>query len=200
SSIDFSMIPKGARMLDAGCGTGDLLLKFLQYPANNRDIVCHATDISEQMLEKSAQTMEKVLPGLGSSLAFSLMSVDNMTFADDYFSLVIACEILQLTDPYQVLSDLVRITKKGGQIVISVPNALSPAIRKANTRHQGKFQGLDFEKAHDLMKPKVECFFAKPLVFAQDQAICPYEKKTLSAHLEKEDIEQANRFIIYLIK
>ncbi len=199
SCIDFSRIEPESRLLDTGCGTGELLCKLIQGGAPGKKFEYHATDISRRMLQKARDTIRKTFNTHEPFCRFSLMSVDSMGFADGFFDLILASESLQYTDPYLAILDLIRMTQKGGQIVISIPNQASVFIQKARERHQGRFNGLDFEKALDLITPKVSVFKAKPLIFAENQDQRPYLKKRLEVQLSAQDIKQANRFVIHLI-
>ncbi|MFA5193732.1 MAG: class I SAM-dependent methyltransferase [Verrucomicrobiia bacterium] len=55
------------------------------------------------------------------------MSADNMSFPNNYFSLVTAFEVLEhVGDLEKTVSEASRVTKRGGLIIISVPQILFP--------------------------------------------------------------------------
>ena len=198
SSIDFSKIQHKERLLDTGCGTGELLCKLISMCGEPTKYKYYATDISHEMLKKARENVSQVFD-TDRFCNYSMMSVDDMGFEDGYFSLILASESLQYTDPYAAILDLIRMTKKKGQIVISIPNQNSSFIQKAIKKHKGRFTGLDFEKAFDLIAPKVSSFMAKPLIFAENQDINPYLIKELESRPSADNIHQANRFVISLI-
>ncbi len=198
SCIDFSIIQKSDRLLDTGCGTGELLCKMISKGEEPQKYQYFATDISRQMVKKARENLNQKLTGGSRFCDFSLMSVDNMGFKNGCFSLILASESLQYTDPYLAILDLISMTKKSGQIIISIPNHNSSHIQKAIQKHNGMFTGLDFEKAMGLIAPRVSSFMAKPLIFADNQEKNPYFSRELEYSLSKGDILQANRFVIHL--
>ncbi len=198
SCIDFSIIQNSDRLLDTGCGTGELLCKLISMGGEPQKYQYYATDISRQMVKKARENVNQKFTGGSQFCDFSLMSVDDMGFENGYFSLILASESLQYTDPYLAILDLIRMTKKNGQIIISIPNHNSSHIQKAIQKHRGMFTGLDFEKAVDLIAPRVSSFMAKPLIFADNQEKNPYLSRELEQGLSPTDINQANRFVIHL--
>lgn len=199
SCVDFSQIRHEDRLLDTGCGTGELLCKLMAQSKDPAQYQFFATDISSQMLKKARENVEQKFGAGDGCCNYSLMSVDDMQFEDDYFKLVLASESLQYTDPYSAILDLIRMTKKDGQVVISIPNHHSPFIQNARKKHDGRFTGLDFERAYDIISPKVTLFQAKPLIFAENQEEKPYLSRDFDNRLHPDDIQQANRFVLSLI-
>jgi ubiquinone/menaquinone biosynthesis C-methylase UbiE len=199
SCIDWSWFFPGDHLLDTGCGTGVLLCRLISAAGTFRqDLYYHATDISRGMLDKARAAAGQQIPEKN-RCRFYCMSVDNMGFCDRKFSLVMASESLQYTDPYTAILELIRMTRKNGQIIISIPNSWSPFIRKAEQKHAGRFSGIEFQKAADLIRPKVADFQAKPLLFGEDQTHAPYLSKPLTPDLIREEIHAANRFILRLV-
>lgn len=198
SCIDWSQIFPGDHLLDTGCGTGLLLHRLVLSSGGGPPLFCHATDISRGMLHKARAAVEQKISDRD-RCRFYCMSVDHMGFRDRFFSLVLASESLQYTNPYAAILELIRMTRKNGQVIISIPNARSPFIRKAIQKHEGRFSGIDFTKAADMIQPKVAVFEAKPLVFGEDQTNAPYLPKTLTPDLTSEEIQAANRFILRLV-
>ncbi len=197
SCIDVSRLQSGSRILDTGCGTGQLLCRLMALCGQGGSFQYHAVDISQQMLDKTRDVMGSAIEPC--TIGYAAMSVDAMGFEDDTFSLVLASESLQYTNPYAAVLDLIRMTRKSGQIVISIPNHHSPFIQKAIQKHGGRFTGLDFEKALDVIAPEVSSFKVKPLVFADNQEQKPYLMTKLEYRPDKDLIRRANRFVISLI-
>jgi ubiquinone/menaquinone biosynthesis C-methylase UbiE len=198
SCIDWSPLLPGDHLLDTGCGTGMLLCRMILAAGGPRDLYYHATDISRGMLETARAAAGRLLPDRG-RCRFYCMSVDDMGFCGRIFSLAMASESLQYTDPYAAVLELIRMTRKNGQVIISIPNSRSPFIRKARQKHGGRFSGIEFNKAADLIRPRVSGFQVKPLVFGEDQTQAPYLSKPLAPDLTSEQIKEANRFIFRLV-
>jgi ubiquinone/menaquinone biosynthesis C-methylase UbiE len=198
SCIDWSLFKSGDNLLDTGCGTGALLCRLIKTGTTSAHYRYHATDISQAMLKKARTAVVQQFKDC-QPCTFHCMSVDDMGFDDRIFSLVLASESLQYTDPYAAIMELIRVTGKNGQIIISIPNSHSPFIKKAVQRHGGRFSGIVYQKAVDLIRPRVGSFFAKSLVFAENQDEKPYLSKPLAPDLTHQDIQQANRFIIKLV-
>ena len=95
----------GARILEAGSGTGRFLLKLSQ---THPDCLYHACDLSDRMLSfvpEPIQTRQATLL--------------NMPYSNDHFDYVFTVEALEHSLNYEAaVSELVRITRPGGKIVI----------------------------------------------------------------------------------
>lgn len=103
-------IPANARILEVGVGTG---LSLDSYP-NNIDIT--GVDLSESMLAEAEQLIDhrkwdrvNVMP----------MNAEELTFADSSFDVVTSFHtITVVSDPRKMMSEVVRVCKPGGQILI----------------------------------------------------------------------------------
>ena len=111
-AVDFfsRYVPKEARILDAGAGTGlvGLLLARLGY----KDLV--AMDLSQGMLEEARKK--------DVYLEFHQMAMgEPLDYATDSFDAVISVGVLTVGHaPASSLDELIRITKPGGHIVFSL--------------------------------------------------------------------------------
>lgn len=98
-----------AQLLDAGCGTG-ANLQLLQAYGNARGV-----DISEQAIEFC----------LGRDIApaqLALASVSELPFPNDFFDLAISFEVIcNIPDDQRAFSELARVLKPGGRVIIQVP-------------------------------------------------------------------------------
>jgi SAM-dependent methyltransferase len=109
-----ALVPRG-RVLDVGCGTGT----FLQAMGGDR-YQRSGIDISEEML--------RLAPDAGLDLRQA--SADRLPFASESFDLVttIAC-LHHLIEPAVVaaaLSEMVRVTRPGGHVLVWDHNPLNP--------------------------------------------------------------------------
>ncbi len=110
------LIPVGSKVLDAGCGTG----KFMEMLRNNKLCNCVGIDISEIAIKmvknKGFQGFKCKLPNLPPDLR------------DDSFDVCTLTETLEhISNPFKTIKNLSMIIKKGGYIIISVPdNCMKP--------------------------------------------------------------------------
>jgi len=198
ASILEAASPKpNAKILDAGCGTGDLTIEMYSQIGNKRMEVFHI-DLSEKILQKARGYLSD---GIGRSIdtcIFAQMDLMHLGYKDNYFDIAISAESLQHTDILRGISELIRVTKKCGKIVISIPNKRDPVIKRAEIRNRGRFQGIDIANLLDFLQKesKVRSISTKPLIFAEDQRELPYCAVAFKSLLSPKEANRANRFVI----
>lgn len=110
NAINYMDIKPGDRILDVGVGTG---LSFSEYP---RHCTVVGIDLSTEMLRKAKEKIkEQRLDNI------KLLSMDAMSigFEDDTFDTVFISHVVSVVpDPYRVMSEVRRVCRKGGQVVI----------------------------------------------------------------------------------
>lgn len=85
----------------------------------------HIVDISPLMVKLAEQ-----IPNDGVPLFCHLASAYKLPFPDGHFQTVVAMGLLEyLDEPWKALAELARVTKPGGVLVVSYPNAHSPMRR-----------------------------------------------------------------------
>ena len=105
---------RNRRVLDIGPGTG----RWLQFMYNNGAEFLGAIDISSEALKRVAPLCNKIQK--------ANLEVDRFNFNDSFFDIVVSFEVLEhLSNPHNFLSEIKRITKKGGIIIFSLPNIVS---------------------------------------------------------------------------
>lgn len=103
------LVPHNARVLDIGCGVG-LLLKRLK---EQKNCDCVGVDISDVAINALRQ---HGIPGQVSKLP-------RVPFPDETFDVVVGTEVLEhLKNPAATVRQMARVAKKGGLLVVSVPN------------------------------------------------------------------------------
>ncbi len=105
-------LPAGARIMDAGCGTGLLtlaLLKTLKRPAH---IV--ALDLSAASLQVAKRDIKDALEGRPHEVWFTQANVLALPFADDSFDLIVTSGALEYVPLEDGLSELARVLTPGG--------------------------------------------------------------------------------------
>lgn len=119
--IGKSYVKKG-KILDAGCGTGELALLFAK-----EGFESFGTDISTESLKIAKSTSRKLkIPA-----TFRKMDVLDLKFPENFFDLTICNGVLHHTkDPVLGFEKLVRVTKPGGKIIIVVYNKYGSLPRR----------------------------------------------------------------------
>ena len=103
-----SMIEPGSRVLDVGCGDGDLL-KLL---ADGRQVDARGIELSREGVAKAVSKGLAVIQGDADT--------DLVDYPDDAFDYVILSQTIQATrNPRQVLEHMLRI---GRRAIVSFPN------------------------------------------------------------------------------
>ncbi len=109
-AINYMDIKPGERVLDVGVGTG---LSLGEYPKTSRVL---AVDLSFEMLKKAK---EKVGKNRLSHIKVLNMDAMNIAFKDDSFDKVFISHVVTVVpDPYRLMSEVRRVCKRGGQVVI----------------------------------------------------------------------------------
>jgi ubiquinone/menaquinone biosynthesis C-methylase UbiE len=119
-------LPAGARVLDAGCGTGLLtlaLLRVLKRPAEITSI-----DLSVRSLQTARRAVEKLRPAPRSRVTFAQADALALPFADDTFDLVMTSGVLEYLPLREGLGEMSRVLAPGGHLFF-VPVRPSPATR-----------------------------------------------------------------------
>jgi phosphatidylethanolamine/phosphatidyl-N-methylethanolamine N-methyltransferase len=102
----------GRDILEIGVGTG---LTLPYFPADRRVV---GVDLSEDMLGVANRKVHD--QHLGAVVGLSVMDACRLGFADETFDAVTAQFVITLVpDPEQALSEMDRVLKPGGEIVIS---------------------------------------------------------------------------------
>lgn len=100
-------------VLDCGVGTGALsqaLIRVLKAP-----FALTAVDVSPRMLEQAKNTLQ----GTNADVTVRQADVCALPYDDDSFDLVMAAHMLEhLPDPAAALTEMVRVLKPGGRLVV----------------------------------------------------------------------------------
>jgi SAM-dependent methyltransferase len=113
-----SSVPRSARILDFGCGTGDVAIQLhaLGYSLTG-------CDISPRMLE--------VARSRDVAIAWHQLAPDGLRpFADESFDAIVASSVLEYVEDIDgLLREFHRMTRPGGALVVTVPNPRHPLRR-----------------------------------------------------------------------
>jgi SAM-dependent methyltransferase len=115
--------PRGKRVLDYGCGSGELTFDLLARGA------AHVTafDISETLVERAAARADR--EGAAERTRFLVRDAHATGFDDDAFDLVVGVAILHHLRLEDALPEIRRVLKPGGKAVFVEPLAHNPILR-----------------------------------------------------------------------
>jgi ubiquinone/menaquinone biosynthesis C-methylase UbiE len=141
--LDLLQPRRGEMILDVGCGTGIFTLNILGL--GTRVI---GLDISQPMLVRARQKAVKYpFRGVAGDIRF-------LPFADECFDRVVSMTALEfIADGQAAVEDLLRVAKKGGVVVVTTLNSLSPWAtrrKKAAERGHSLFEQMIFRSPDDL--------------------------------------------------
>lgn len=106
---------RNLKILDVGCGTGNVLQALKKEGKANRIV---GVEIDESTANKARKVLDEVLEG-------DLEEIE-ITFKEDYFDYIILADVLEhLIDPWAAVKKMSRYLKRGGYIVGSIPNVRS---------------------------------------------------------------------------
>jgi SAM-dependent methyltransferase len=103
---------EGKQILDLGCGLGMYTEAFSRY---SRDV--YGIEVELERAREALQRAAGVIQGVG----------ERLPFRSNTFDVVFSHEVIEhVTDDRQVVSEAVRVTRPGGQVVLFCPNRLWP--------------------------------------------------------------------------
>ncbi len=117
-------VSPGARILDAGCGTGLLtlaMLRNLRFPVNITSLDLSATSITE------ARKAVAESPGMG-YVTFAEGNMLCLPFADNSLDLVVTAGALEYVPLYEGLNEIARVIAPGGHL-LHLPCRPSPVSK-----------------------------------------------------------------------
>lgn len=113
----------GGRILEIGVGTG------ISLPFYARDTRLIGADISEPMLEVARKRVESL--HLANVEAIEVGDAENLRFEDASFDVVVAQYVVSACpNPHKALDEMARVTRPGGEIVITTRQGAERGVRK----------------------------------------------------------------------
>lgn len=99
-------VPKGSKVLDAGVGYGLLLSKADEYEKFGVDVAIPYLKIAQS-----------------NGIITSMSMLEDLPFHDGTFDAVVTCDVLEhVFGLDRVLSELIRVIRDGGYLIVRVPN------------------------------------------------------------------------------
>jgi len=109
-------VGEGSRILDAGCGLGEPTRALGALVGRTGQVV--GVDQSESILAEARHRTE----GTGLPVEYRVSDIHRLDFPDNVFDACRSSRVfIYLEDPRQALSELLRISKPGGRVVIFEP-------------------------------------------------------------------------------
>ncbi|MGP1598773.1 class I SAM-dependent methyltransferase [Peptoanaerobacter stomatis] len=143
-----NMVESGDRILECACGTG-MLSKGIALRC--KELI--ATDFSDGMLKQTKKNCKHM-----NNVKIRKADIMSLNFKDGEFDKVVAGNVIHLLDfPYEALTELIRVCKNGGKVIIPT---------YVNNENVGKTNlfvsllknlGADFKKQFDF-KSYIEFF------------------------------------------
>ena len=103
------MVESGDRVLECACGTG-MLSKGIALRC--KELI--ATDFSDGMLKQTKKNCKHM-----NNVKIRKADIMSLNFKDGEFDKVVAGNVIHLLDyPYEALTELIRVCKNGGKVII----------------------------------------------------------------------------------
>lgn len=131
--IDLLAPKKGEKILDLGCGTGDLTNAIYE-----RDADILGVDKSENMVEQAAEKYPHI--------AFLVQDATQLEFDDEFDAVFSNAALHWIQPPFQVLGGIYRCLKKGGRFVAEFGGKGNVETITNEIIHQMKKAGFDIKK------------------------------------------------------
>jgi demethylmenaquinone methyltransferase / 2-methoxy-6-polyprenyl-1,4-benzoquinol methylase len=110
--VRWSFAREGQTVLDCASGTGDLAIEFKRAVGDGRVV---GTDFCAEMLEPAPAKAERE----GFGIKFEVADVTNLPYSNSTFDVSsISFGIRNVGDPVKALSELARVTRSGGVVMV----------------------------------------------------------------------------------
>jgi ubiquinone/menaquinone biosynthesis C-methylase UbiE len=112
----------GKRILEIGCGRGGFACWLAKQAERPKHIV--AADFATTAVQKGRTFAEEHKI---SGISWEVADVQNIAHKDASFDTVISCETIEhVPSPKRALSEVARVLRPGGRLLLSTPNYLGP--------------------------------------------------------------------------
>lgn len=147
-------------VLDYGCGRGEQSIQYL-----NAGAEVYGIDISKNYIEIATKTaLENEIPR--ERFLFQTMDAHQLTFENNKFDFVIGYGILHHLDTELALSEIHRVLRPGGRVLLQEPLADNPLLKlfrlltpKARTKDERPFTKTDIDTLLKNRKWKSELMY-----------------------------------------
>ena len=116
SALERGELLRGARILEIGCGGGEFSWRMAKAGAVEvvgQDFATVAIDGARERFNQS-------------NLRFEVGDIQAIGYPDEHFDVVVSCETLEhVPDPQTAVSELARVLRSSGTLLLTTPNYLS---------------------------------------------------------------------------
>lgn len=107
---ELQVFKKGDKMLDAGCGSGDMAKAIME----RYKVIAYGTDLNKVAIRRAN--------GVGIKAKIANLD-EKWPYENSFFNSIVAAEIIEhVVNPDNFLSEAKRVLKKNGHLVITTPN------------------------------------------------------------------------------
>ncbi|MBN1386100.1 methyltransferase domain-containing protein [Candidatus Woesearchaeota archaeon] len=166
------------KILDVGCGNGDLLIKLRNTGFSGE---MKGIDFSEGIINNARDA------GKGTGIDFRIGEAEHLPFRDDFFDIIIAKHVLHLVGrPQQAFNEIWRCLKKGGKFICVLHTARNkPFIHALEKEINEKFKVSIMHTSKNVTMEDADQYF---------EAFKVLEKKSFESKVE---LKEAKPFVDY---
>ena len=129
--ISLSSASKSDSVLDIACGSGIVSCEFAKHTQHVTGI-----DITQGMLDEAQKLQNKYHL---TNMTWQIGDVDNLPYEDDSFSIVISrFGFHHFLNPFKVLSEMKRVCKPGGKVLVVDVSLPDSKIKKYNEMEKNR--------------------------------------------------------------
>ena len=144
-AIETASIKKNSKILDVGCGTGNLLYLFQE---QGKNLKLYGIDISNEMLKIAKARLTK-------QTNLRLKPIEKINFKSNYFDYVFSVDTFHHYSNYDLaMKNIYRVLKKKGKLIIAdfnfgfIGNKIFHAIEPGNNKMYSKDEFKKLFKAY----------------------------------------------------
>lgn len=166
----------GDKVLDIASGTGDIILNLHKKLGNSVEI--WHTDINDTMLRYGRQR----LLNQGVLVPSIVCDAENLPFTDNYFNhVIVAFGLRNMNDKAQALTEILRVIKPGGQVLILEFSKIQSEQQQSQLHHY-------LQKTYDIYTFSVIPWLGK--MIAKDDASYRYLAESIKLHPSQEELKE----------
>jgi ubiquinone/menaquinone biosynthesis C-methylase UbiE len=102
-------VPKGGRILEIGCGSGDVSLALARETEN----IIYGVDSSKSAIFEAKRRSSNL-----KNIFFEVMRAEELNFPDNFFNLIYSVRTLHETKAKESLGEMYRVLVPGGRLII----------------------------------------------------------------------------------